>query len=139
MRYGLARSHYDYFSSTASNISRQLAFAGIAATWLFRPESATGLGLPVELRPVAFLFVLTLLFDLLQYFYGSGAWGFFQLKREAEAIEVAKKLNPENPKVEDAEVKDSPGWINYATFWLFFFKMTCLLWAYVLLARWLTP
>lgn len=59
-------------SSNASNVARQLAFAGIATVWLLREESARPLG---DLLLLALLALsLTLVCDLSQYVYCSHKW-----------------------------------------------------------------
>jgi len=38
MKLAQARGHYEYFSGKASDISRQLGFAGIALIWVFKTQ-----------------------------------------------------------------------------------------------------
>ena len=77
------RKDYDYFSGQLSLITRQLDFAGIAVVWLLRVGEDVG---PVSFAPcllvALFAFVLSLVFDLLHYAYGSVAWGWFARHHE---------------------------------------------------------
>ena len=131
MKYGLARDLYAEFSGRASEVCRQLAFAGIAGAWLFRPENSLGLGLPRDLLPVALLLALCLLCDLLQYIYATAAWGWYQWEHES----AAKRSNAEDER--EGEIPDSPDWINRPTITFFIFKLIFLALAYGWFVLWL--
>ena len=77
MRFRECSEFYTRFSSKASDVARQLAFAGIGIVWVFRSTKdgsvPTGLLLPLA------LFSVTLGLDLLQYISASIMWG--RLKR----------------------------------------------------------
>ena len=131
MKYGVARDHYIGFSGRASDVARQLAFAGIAAVWLFRPEDSNGLGLPADLMPVALALALSLFFDLFQYIYAAAAWGVYQWWFE----EDAQKSNPADER--EGDIPDSPNWINHPTIAFFALKLGALAIAYSLFVWWL--
>ena len=60
------RDDFYTYSGKASDISRQLAFAGIAIIWIFKKKvPATGLTVPSELILPGILIVLALGVDLL--------------------------------------------------------------------------
>lgn len=69
------KKDYEYFTGKASEISRSLAFAGIALIWIFRNISNDGrIEIPCLLiAPLIFL-VITLSLDLLQYIVGGLIW-----------------------------------------------------------------
>ena len=116
-----ARENYYTLSASASQVNRQLAFAGIAIIWLFRVQGENekivfdgGLILPL------FFIVTALACDFLQYVYGSAAWGVFH--------RIKEKKN----RCEDGEI-DAPCWINWPTILLFWMKILSTAVAYCLL------
>lgn len=70
---------YHEYSGKASEVSRQLAFAGIALIWIFKTDSNQ---LPKELLVPSVFFVLALLFDLMQYVVGALIWKIFHQYHE---------------------------------------------------------
>jgi len=88
------KSH-DY-TSKASEIARQLNFAGIGIIWIIKttfPELK--LGSSELLIPLA-LIALSLLFDFLQYLTGGIIWILFYKKKEKEGISKDFDLTVEN-------------------------------------------
>lgn len=71
------REAYYTLSGKASDITRQLGFAGLGAIWIFKYGSAGSERVPNELVPAAVAIVLALLLDFLQYAVGSLVWGAF--------------------------------------------------------------
>jgi len=70
------RETFYSYTGKASDISRQLAFAGIAIIWIFKKDlPGAGLTVPRELIVPGLLIVLALGFDLLQYCLGTVIWG----------------------------------------------------------------
>lgn len=68
----------DYSTGKASDVGRQLGFAGIATVWLLRDEQSAR---PFEITLLAALILLAtaLLVDFLQYVYCSWVWrGFYK-------------------------------------------------------------
>jgi hypothetical protein len=70
------RDSYYEATGKVSDIVRQLGLAGIAIIWIFRSGTDTG-GIPYShtLKVPLGLFVVSLVFDLLQYAYKSLIWG----------------------------------------------------------------
>lgn len=88
------------FTSKASEITRQLAFAGIIIIWIFRISTNAATSLPKFLVFPLIGLALTLLFDLLQYFVGGQIWRGFYKEEEKKAKEHFKQdpsyaLDPE--------------------------------------------
>jgi hypothetical protein len=124
---------YYEFSGNASDISRQLAFAGIAIIWIFRSvENPTKIPEPL-LLPFAFM-VSCLFFDILQYLAGTTVWGIFQWHEE-------RKLQQENPDKQLSEIDemelDSPTWLKHPQFICFMLKTAAIFLAYVWLGKYL--
>lgn len=61
------KKDYQEFSGKASDVARQLAFAGIVLIWIFRVEGPQAQRLPEQLLLPSALLVLALGADLLQY------------------------------------------------------------------------
>ncbi len=80
MRLNRCNETYGYFTAKASDVSRQLAFAGIAIVWVFRVQAAEHPIIPHDLLLPMALFAITLAFDLLQYISASAAWGLLHRK-----------------------------------------------------------
>lgn len=116
-----ARENYSYFSGKASDVARQLAFAGFAAIWLFHVTvEGNGPALPqVFLEPLRLL-VAALAFDLAQYMWATAVWGIFQFRTAAKVKEAL-----------DAEVEDAPNWFNWGTLAFFWAKLVAVAAGYV--------
>lgn len=78
------KAAYDLFSGKASDIARQLSFAGIAVIWLFRAGEKSSGGIPFDKSLMWPLlgFVAALACDMAQYIYASTAWGIFNRRKE---------------------------------------------------------
>jgi hypothetical protein len=103
-----ARESYYYYSGKASDRVRQLAFAGIALIWILKIDDRGNQAIPEILIIAAVFIVAGLGFDLLQYLYGSAAWGIFHRCKE-------NKRTKENSQFQ------APAKINWPTnafFWL---------------------
>lgn len=117
-----AESAKDTYSSTASTIVRQLALGGIALVWVIKvgvPE-AGGIQWHSDLMLPMALFASSLLLDLLQYVWGTIAWGFVFSKAEADNKGLDDLISP-------------PAWINKVTLWFFIGKIGTVVAAYLLL------
>ena len=124
MKLAYLRERYSYYSGKASDIVRQLAFAGIALVWLFKTEVDKQWKIPVELLPAASLVVLTLLLDFLQYVVGSLVWaGYNASKERAGTTQDADFLAPRR--------------INWLTNFFFWTKIVTTIIAYCLILRFL--
>ena len=94
------RDAYSSKSTSASTVSRQASFAGIALIWVFKTQYGSTLALPNELLWPTLFLTLSLSFDLLQYISSSAIWGIFNRLKELEHgpnyegdIGVSKYLN----------------------------------------------
>jgi hypothetical protein len=92
----------DYYDASGklSDIVRQLDFAGIAIYWLIRVGKDTGgLTYSPSLRWPLALFIASLTFDLLQYFYKSvmldlsNRYFYKKFKNEEHEVRWSKKRN----------------------------------------------
>ena len=124
MKLAYLRERYSYYSGKASDIVRQLAFAGIALLWLFKTEVDKQWKIPVELLPAATLVVLTLLLDFLQYVVGSMVWAGYNASKERAGT------------TEDADFL-APRPINWLTNFFFWTKIVTTIIAYCLILRFL--
>lgn len=84
------KAYYE-FSGKASDVARQLAFAGIALIWIFRVERPQAPRLPEQLLLPSALLVLALGADLLHYIVKTIIWGRFCRKEEKK---LKLSLNP---------------------------------------------
>jgi hypothetical protein len=116
------REKYEDESGKASDLVRQLAFAGIAVIWVFSGSSlvAGRLHVPSDLIWPGILLVSALTLDFLQYATGASIWGGYG--RILEKHDVA-----------DDEEIDYPAWINWPALLFFWGKQLLLLIAYGLL------
>jgi hypothetical protein len=80
------------FTAKASDVNRQLAFAGIAIIWLFKKETPAGITIPHELLWPSFLIVLSLALDMLQYWLASMTWRVFYRKKEKAGISADAEI-----------------------------------------------
>ena len=123
------RQVYYEFSGKASEIARNLAFAGIALIWVFRVgETAPRVPEPLLLPAVALVAGLT--FDLIHYVWATVAWGTFHRYHEKRATERDPEL-------------DAPAWINRVTTTFFVAKLLSVSTAYVFIllyawGQWMT-
>ncbi|MCK5707547.1 MAG: hypothetical protein KAI43_07815 [Candidatus Aureabacteria bacterium] len=113
-------------SGKTSDISRQLAFAGIALVWIFRMENSTFPKIPYELLLSLYYLVCSLMLDLFQYVFGTLIWGGFHRFHEA------KKNNILN----DPEISAS-AWLNAPINICFGVKLGSLIYAYIFIAKFL--
>jgi hypothetical protein len=64
----------NYFSEKASEVCRQLAAAGLAVLWIFKPETTSSESFVRQIVPSAALLILVLILDATHYIYGSRIW-----------------------------------------------------------------
>lgn len=124
MKLAYLRERYSYYSGKASDIVRQLGFAGIAVVWLFKTEVDDEWKIPVELLPAAGLIVLTLLLDFMQYVVGSLVWAGYNASKERAGT------------TEDPEFL-APRMINWPANFFFWAKILTTIVAYYLILRFL--
>jgi hypothetical protein len=75
------------FSGKASDLNRQLCFAGIALIWLFKSDVGGHTTIPLILVWAGALIVVSLTLDMLHYLIGWYTWRSFYLQREGTASE----------------------------------------------------
>ncbi|MCK1670409.1 hypothetical protein [Bradyrhizobium sp. 150] len=118
------RNDFYTFSGKASDLNRQLAFAGIAIIWLFKKEPLAGLTVPHELVLPGLLIVTSLILDMLHYCVASALWRLFYRRKEKIGFSEEKEI-------QHGVWWERPIWI------IFGLKILCILSAYVLLIRFL--
>jgi hypothetical protein len=120
----LIRATYESASSKASEVARQLAFAGVAIVWLFSgatmPKSG-GLQIENSLLRAGFFLVLCLALDFAHAVYRAAAWGIYGWYLDTK----------------HGETDDAPAWINYPSNAFYWGKLLALGVAYVLLTAYL--
>ena len=110
-------------SGKASDVARQLSFGGLGIIWLFyKDKSADRLVIDPDLQLPAFLFVLALSCDLMQYIVLSLVWGIWCIKKE-KGLKNAK----DNPDL------DAPTYINYPAYIVFILKLALVIIGYCVL------
>lgn len=113
---GFRKSYYER-SGKASDVARQLSFAGIALIWIFKAERGGPDSVPTELYLPAVLFVVALALDLLQYAWGAFIWGAFCRYKEKKGV---------NPNAELV----APPWFNWPALACFWLKLAAVVAAY---------
>ena len=97
----------DYYSSEASNITRQLGFAGIAIIWVFKVNTADGYRAPEELILPGLLFTIGLTCDFLHYVLASIVYKIYVSYKE-------KKVT----RNEEFTIEPALNWPGDAMWWL---------------------
>jgi hypothetical protein len=120
------RDTFYFFTGKVSDISRQLAFAGIAIIWIFKKDvPGTGLTVPRELLLPGVFIVLALGFDLLQYCIATVIWFFYYRIKEMRGV------------AENAELGRHSEWLEVPINIVFWFKVGFLGAAYLLILKFL--
>lgn len=123
---------YRRLSGKASDVSRNLSFAGIALIWIFKCDSQNGPVIPRGLLFPLILFAASLFCDLMQYCLGAVIWGsFFKYQEKAKYRKYGKKAVESDPDV------DSPKYFPLPQEILFSLKLLFVLWSYALLVTFL--
>lgn len=107
-------------SEKASDVSRQLAFAGIAVVWVFRVEDAGKLAIPTQLLLPSLLFCLALGLDLLHSVSSTLTWGAYSRHKEKQGMR-------------DTDQFDHPTILNWPALLFFFSKVLAIAAGYALL------
>jgi hypothetical protein len=97
------------WSGKASDISRQLAFAGIALIWIFKTGPAS-LELPPPLVYSAAALMLCLIFDLCQYLANTIIWAIYVPAKEKEFRDAGK---PYTDEFEHSPIISLAGWVFF--------------------------
>ncbi|NLW30918.1 MAG: hypothetical protein GXY77_05610 [Fibrobacter sp.] len=116
------KSDFYQLSGKASDINRQIAFAGIAIIWIFRITKNDTISMPTGLLLPVKLFVFGLALDLIHYVWSSSTWGIFHMIKEWQ-------FKNENKEVSHSRLLVVPIWI------LFYLKIFSVLLAYYFLFR----
>jgi hypothetical protein len=116
------KNTYEDASSKVSDITRQMALAGIAIIWIFKQPDTAGKLLSKDLILPLITFGFTLTCDILQYIYKTIAWYRFWRRHE----KAAKLDNPDPPV-------QANNWMNTPTWILFWFKVGGLIFGYILI------
>ena len=137
---------YEELSGKASEVVRQLAFAGIGVVWIFNRSNDTGalnnsccrnvsnlvgecndigFDIPEGLMSALFLLCLAVAIDLLQYTVSTGIWYVIYL------IHHKKNVDDETKELPDPEYTNILPWLLWLS------KIALTIWAYVLIAKFL--
>ena len=116
------RKDYYAFSTKASEICRQLSFAGIALIWVFKVEKGGPLAIPTTLLWPTLYLCSALALDLLHAVFGTFIWGTFARFHERKGVQ-------------DSDEIDSPAWFNWPMLLCFWGKLTALIVAYALIFK----
>jgi hypothetical protein len=114
-----ARDAYEVQSGKASDVMRQLCFAGIGLIWVFKTTSSTFGALDRRLLRAGLFIVLALFLDLAQYLAGTITW--FLYFRYKESLGIAS----------DTDFLAPPS-LNWPAWTLFHLKTLFTLIAYVI-------
>jgi len=121
------KQDYYWFSGKASDVARQLSFAGIALVWIFKSTTPSGLSLPKCLLWPALFFGIGLFTDLFQYVTGAVIWGFFYRHHEQK--------NPDDPTYNPDLY--APNWLHIPITLFFWGKLTAIMAGYYFLIKYL--
>lgn len=120
---------FDTYTAKASEVNRQLAFAGIAIIWLFKNPEGNKYLFTHELITPLFFLIISLSLDLFQYLLGSIIWGIF--------FEI-KERQIDRGKIKDNDIK-AKRILSYAITFFFVLKIIAMCIAYYSLLSYLLP
>ena len=106
------------FTSKTSDITRQLALAGIAIIWIFKISTVAKVQLLPSTVPVLKLLVLCLLFDFCHAFIPSFTYG------------ILNNYFKKNGQTDESDVEYSL-WLTLPEWIFFIVKIFFLIWAYI--------
>jgi|SRR5467141_189008 len=115
------QSFYDY-SQKASDITRQLGFAGLAAIWIFKGTREGEPTVPHEFFLPGTLIIMGLACDLMQYVAGSIIWSAFYSARERRGFKSSDETM-------------APIWLNRPIYIFFYTKIILISSSYYFLLR----
>ncbi len=115
------KTYYD-LSAKASDVARQLSFAGLAIIWIFKTDARPIPIIPQTLVIPAGFFVCALASDLLQYIIATSIWGSFHWWKE------------KNKKEADPDLK-APTFLTWPILGLFIVKLGFVATAYVFVIK----
>lgn len=95
MRLQESREIYAALTQKASEVSRQLAFAGIGIVWVFKGSNTSSVMIPKDLAWPAIAAILALFFDFLHYFLSSALCGTYHRRKVRQfALNEEKDFYP---------------------------------------------
>lgn len=118
------RETYYGFSGSASAVTRQAAFAGIALVWIFNSKADEMITLPQQLLWPTLFLVACLACDLLQYIFSTAIWGIYHRVLEKRGVSEDEEIN-------------APIYFNWPGIILFWLKHFFVLAGYFLLLKYL--
>lgn len=128
MKVEAARQEYYDSSGTASDLTRKLGFAGLAAVWLFTDSARTAdqniADLGAWLTVAGALFVAGLGLDVFQYSSKATLFG------GKVRIEERRLWKSEKRELDDDSELEIPGWINRVPITFFSLKQLCVVFGY---------
>jgi hypothetical protein len=113
-----ARDCYYETSGKASEITRQLSFAGIAVIWIFKNGPDGDPKIPNDLILAAAIFVLALALDYMQYVVKAAIWGIYHRRKEKSLQALGIPLDSDF---------EFPSWFNWPSLGFFWLKIVTLL------------
>ena len=123
------KADYEHYTGKASEISRGLAFAGIALIWIFKTTSEDGnIDIPNLLVAPLIWLVITLALDLLQYIGGGLIWLIYYRFKE-------RQINKGVISADD-DIK-APKILPFIIHFFYWSKLISIVIAYILLLRFL--
>lgn len=117
------RDAYYGYSGKASDVARQVSFAGIAIIWIFKSQEGTRFAIPDDLIAPLVLFIAALTSDLLHYIFSSAIWGIYN-----KVLEKRHGVNFEG------EI-EAPSKINWPGLFFFSLKLILVFIGFVLLFK----
>ena len=130
MKLSDCRKAEDEYSAKASDIARNLAFAGIALVWIFKSDTSGHKAVPYFLVWPTILIVSGLIVDLAHYLFAATYWALFVRRKESELV-----IDADTPQERFDEERQftNPLWYVWLVDVLFYLKVGCVAVAYVLL------
>ncbi len=124
-------------TAKVSEITRQLALAGIAIIWIFKQTQDGKDVLPKELLGPTTCFVASLFLEILQYLYLSIFLTLFYRIKEANLIKANKTPSDPHPDVSEINVTNENVWIINISYIPWILKVVVLLYGYYLVGSYL--
>ena len=116
-------TYYDY-SKKASQLIRQMGFAGLAFIWIFKDDIQGKIIVPQDLIPAGLLIISSLFLDLLHCIVPTAIWGILCRRKENAGFKLEDEFKV--PRV-----------LNWPANFCFWGKITIMLWAYYILLSFL--
>lgn len=112
------REDYVRYSTNVSELSRNLAYAGIGIVWIFKQSNTNDellstfmSSIPSELKWPLILFIVVLILDLFQYVIQTAIWYPYYAKHK----EIHKEEKEDDVNLQEPEIYSAIPWC----FWVF--------------------